>query len=181
MESVQHVQHPTPNHGVVRSVSRFAPDSEAMVELHMSKATTDKLAHEAARIAALDLGTACPGTEGGGATAPTILTSITAVATVTKRAISSDPQDVINRTEIEVDTAGAEVGLVGVPPATSGLHLAAVDDLISAPYDYLRGGLDFTDRTIAAAAKRSSSSTQFALDGLGRQPQATAALPAANT
>ena len=159
-------------------MSRFTPDSEAMVELHMSKASADKLAHEAARIAALDLGTACPGTEGHGATAPTILTSITAVA---KRAISSDQQNVINRTEIEVDAVGAEVGVVGMLAASSGLHLAAADDLISAPDDYLRAGLHFTDRTIAPAAKRSSASTQFALDGLGRQPRATAALPAANT
>lgn len=178
---MESAQHPTPNHGVVHTVPRFALDSEAMVGRHMSRATADELAHEAAHIAALDLGTACPGAEGDGATAPTILISITAAATVTKCTTSSDQHDVINRTEIEVDAVGAEVGLVGALPATSGLHLAAVADLIGAPYDYLRGALDFTDRTIAAAAKRSSASTQFALDGLGRQPQATAALPAANT
>ena len=49
------VQHPSPNRWVVHLASRTDPDSEVTVELRMSKATADKLAHlEAARIAALN-------------------------------------------------------------------------------------------------------------------------------
>ena len=102
------VQHPTPNHWVVHLASRAAPDAEVTVELRMSKATADKLAHlEAARIAALNPGTACPTTEDVGSAVLTILTSTAAIARVKKRASASDQQELIDLVEEEVDATRA--------------------------------------------------------------------------
>ena len=54
------VQHPSPNRWVVNLASRSNPDSEVMVELHMSRTTAGKLARlEAARIVALNPDTPC--------------------------------------------------------------------------------------------------------------------------
>ena len=79
------------------------------VELRMSKATADKLAHlEAARIAALNPGTACPATEDVGSAVLTILTSIAAIDRVKERASASDQQKLIDLIEDEVDAARAD-------------------------------------------------------------------------
>ena len=103
------VQHPTPNHWVVHLASRSAPDSEVTVELRMSKATADNLAHvEAARIAALNPGTACPASEDVGSAVLTILTSIAAIARVKERASASDQQELMDLVEAEVDAARAD-------------------------------------------------------------------------
>ena len=179
---MESVQQPAPNHRVVHLESRSPSDSEVMVELHISKAPAGKLAHlEAARIAALDLGTACPATEFDGSTAPAILTSITAVARVNERERASDQQDFINHIETKLDAMRAEANLLRDLPATREIPLEAVDDLIRAAYDYRRGGADFTDRMIAAAAERPSADTLYALDRLDGHLRATAVLPEADT
>ena len=103
------IQHPAPNHWVVHLASRSAPDSEVTVELRMSRATADNLAHlEAARIAALNPGTACPAKEDVGSAVLTILTSMAAIARVKERASASDQQELMNPVEAEVDAARAD-------------------------------------------------------------------------
>ncbi len=103
------VQHPSPNHWVVHLASRSDPDSEVTVELRMSKATADKLAHlEAARIAALNPDAPCSTTENVGSAVLTILTSIAAIARVKERTSDSDQQQLIDLIEDEVDAARAD-------------------------------------------------------------------------
>ena len=75
----------------------------------MSKATADNLAHvEAARIAALNPGTACPVSEDVGSAVLTILTSIAAIARVKERASASNQQELMDLVEAEVDAARAD-------------------------------------------------------------------------
>jgi len=101
------VHHPTPNRWVVHLASRSAPDSEVTVELRMSKATADKLAHlEAARIAALNPGAAR--TEDVGSAVLTILTSIATIDRVKERASALDQQELLELIDGEVDAARAD-------------------------------------------------------------------------
>ena len=103
------VQHRAPNHWVVHLASRSAPDSEVTVELRMSRATAEKLAHlEAERIAALNPGVACPAAEDVGSAVLTILTSIAAIARVKERASALDQQELIDLIDDEVDAARAD-------------------------------------------------------------------------
>ena len=102
------VLHPSPNHWVVQLASRSDFDNEVTVELRMSKATADNLAHlEATRMAALDPDATCPATEDVGSAVLTILTSIAAIARVKERASASDQQDIIDLIEDEVNAARA--------------------------------------------------------------------------
>ena len=179
---MESVQQPAPNHRVVHLESRSAPDSEVTAQLRLSKAIADKLAHlEGARLAALDLGTACPTTEDDGSATLTILTSITASARVHERASASDQQEFINHIKAEVVAARAEATLLEEPPAARAIHLDAVDDLIPAAYDYRRVGADFPDRLIAAAAKRSSADALPTPDPQDDQLRAMAILSAAHS
>ena len=77
--------------------------------MRMSKATADNLAHvEAARIAALNAGTACPTSKDVGSAVLTVLTSIAAIARVKERASASDQQELMDLVEAEVDAARAD-------------------------------------------------------------------------
>ena len=97
------VLHPSPNRWIVHLASRSDPDSEVTVELRMSKATADHLAHaEAARIAALNPDTPCSTTEDVGSAVLTILSSLAAIARVKERTSASDQQEIIDLIEDEV-------------------------------------------------------------------------------
>ena len=63
--------------------------------------------------------------------------------------------------------------------ATKEIHLEAADDVIRAADGYGRGGADFSDRMIAAAAKRSSADVLYAFDRQDDQLRATDILPVA--
>ncbi|MYG28476.1 MAG: type II toxin-antitoxin system VapC family toxin [Boseongicola sp. SB0677_bin_26] len=63
--------------------------------------------------------------------------------------------------------------------ATSEIHLEAADDTIRAADSCRRGGPDFAEQMIAAAAKRSSADFLYTLDRQDGQLRATALLPAA--
>lgn len=103
------IQHLAPNHWVVHLASRSVPDSEVTVELRMSRATADNLAHlEAARIAALNPGRPGPASEDVGSAVLTILTSMAAIARVKERASASDQQELMNLVEAEVDAVRAD-------------------------------------------------------------------------
>lgn len=63
--------------------------------------------------------------------------------------------------------------------ATSEIHLEAADDTVRAAVSYRRGGPDFAEQMIAAAAKRSSAAILYTLDRQDGQLRATALLSAA--
>ena len=63
--------------------------------------------------------------------------------------------------------------------ATKEIYLEAADDTIWAADGYRRGGPDFAEQMIVAAAKRSSADVLYTLDSQDGQFQATALSPAA--
>ena len=63
--------------------------------------------------------------------------------------------------------------------ATSEIHLEAADDTVRAADGCRRGGPDFAERMIAAAAKRSSADIFYTLDRQDGQLRATYLLPVA--
>ena len=102
------VRHPSPTRWVVHLASQSASDNEVTVELRMSKATADNLAHaETCRIAALQPGRNDLPAEDVGSAVLGILSSVAAINRVKERAAASDQQDVMDLIAREVDAARA--------------------------------------------------------------------------
>ena len=88
--------------------SRSAAGSDVTVELRMSKASVDESAHlEAARIAGLDPGAACPTAEDVGSAVPTVPTLMAAITRVEKHGVGSNRLEFVERIEDEVDAVFA--------------------------------------------------------------------------
>ena len=103
------VLNPSPNHWVVHLASRSDADSDVTVELRMSKATADNLAHlVTARIAGLNPDMTCSTTENVGSAVLTIVSSAAAIARVKERTGHSDQQEIIDLIEDEVSAARAD-------------------------------------------------------------------------
>ena len=64
--------------------------------------------------------------------------------------------------------------------ASKEIHLEAADDVIRAADGYRRGGADFTDQMIAAAAKRTSADALYTFDRQDDQLRAMAILSPAH-
>ena len=102
------VSHPSPNHWVLHLASQSDPDSEVTVELRMSKATAQSLAHlESSRIAALNPDANSPVSEDVGSAILTILSSIAAIGRVKKRVGAFDQREIMDAIDNEVDSARA--------------------------------------------------------------------------
>lgn len=82
-------------------------DSEVTVELRMSKATAEQLAHaQTCRIAAVNPGRKSPPEDVGSAVLG-ILNSVTAISRVKDRVAAVDQQEVMDLIDSEVDAARA--------------------------------------------------------------------------
>lgn len=102
------VRHPSPGRWVVHLASQSASDSEVTVELRMSKATAENLAHAGAcRIAALNPGRKDLPAEDVGSAVLGILSSVAAINRVKDRVASSDQREVMELIDSEVDAARA--------------------------------------------------------------------------
>ena len=88
--------------------SQSPGDSEVTVELRMSKATADNLAHaETCRMAALNPGRKDVPAEDVGSAVLGILSSVAAISRVKDRVARSDPREVMELIDSEVDAARA--------------------------------------------------------------------------
>ena len=88
--------------------SQSDPDSEVTVELRMSKATAQSLAHlEASRISALNPDAISPVSEDVGSAILGILSSIAAIGRVKKRIGALDQQEVMDTIDDEVNAVRA--------------------------------------------------------------------------
>ena len=101
--------HPTPTRWVVHLASQSKTDSEVTVELRMSKATADNLAHvECSRIAGLNPGrTDLPAQDVGSAVLG-IITSVEAINRVKERSAGLDQQELMDVIDREVAAARAD-------------------------------------------------------------------------
>ena len=102
------VRHPSPSRWVVHLASQSASDSEVTVEVRMSKATAENLAHaETCRIAALNPGRNDLPAEDVGSAVLGILSSVAAISRVKDRVAASDQREVMELIDSEVDAARA--------------------------------------------------------------------------
>ena len=102
------VRHPSPTRWIIHLASRSESDSEVTVELRMSKATAENLAHaETCRIAALNTGPRDLPTEDVGSAILGILSSIAAIERVKDRVATSDQREITELIDSEVDAVRA--------------------------------------------------------------------------
>lgn len=102
------VRNPSPSRWVVHLASQSASDSEITVELRMSKATAENLAHAGScRAAALKPGRKDLSAEDVGSAVLGILSSVAAISRVKDRVASSDQEEIMELIDSEVDAARA--------------------------------------------------------------------------
>ena len=102
------VIHPTPTRWVVHLASQSDSDSEVTVELRMSKATADNLAHvECSRIAGLNPGQTDLPAEDVGSAVLGIVASVGAINRVKERAAALDQKELMDVIDREADAARA--------------------------------------------------------------------------
>ena len=102
------VRHPSPDRWVVHLASQSATDSEVTVELRMSRATAENLAHaQTCRIAGLNRGRKDVPVEDVGSAVLGILSSVAAISRVKDRVARFDQREVMELIDSEVDAARA--------------------------------------------------------------------------
>ena len=102
------VRHPSPARWVVNLAAKPDPHDEVTVELRMSKATADSLAHaESVRVAALNPERTDLPSEDVGSAVLGILTSFAAIHRVKERAAAVDQEKLMEIIDSEVEAARA--------------------------------------------------------------------------